>query len=139
MSSAPICAVRAQGTAGPDCLDHVHAVLADLWAGAPEVDEEDRVLFEMAVVEVAGNIVEHAGPKPVTFELDLAVYDGHLEATFRDTGEPTGDLRVDARQMPDEMAETGRGLPMVRAVVDVLEQGRADCTNRWFLRRARAR
>ena len=139
MTTEPICAVGARGTAGPDCLDRVHSLLEELWRGAPDVTDEDRMLFELAVVEVTGNIVEHAGPKPVSCALDLAVYPGHLEATFVDSGQPTGDLRLDEREMPDEMAETGRGLPMVRAVVDVLEQDRVDGTNRWFLRRVRTR
>lgn len=138
MTGAPICAVRAQGLAVPDCLERVHVLLDDLWRGAPDVDEEDRMLFELAVVEVAGNIVEHAAPKPVVCEIELAVYDGHLEAVFHDSGAPTGDLDLD-REMPDELAETGRGLAMVRAAVDVVEQSRADGANRWLLRRERTR
>lgn len=138
MTTSPVCAVRARGTAGPECLDRVHDLLADLWRGAPDVGDEDRMLFEIAVVEIAGNVVEHAGPKPVDCQVELSVWADRLEATFHDTGD---EAPVDLRDhgLPDELAETGRGLAMIRRAVDVLQYERVDDANRWHLLRVRTR
>lgn len=134
----PVSAVGRRGLAAPECLDLVHDMLAELWAGAPDVDDGDRMLFELAVVEIAGNIVEHAGPRPVRCAVDLAVHADRLEATFHDTGDDAG-VDVDAARLPDAMAEAGRGLAMVRAAVDEVRHERVAGGNRWSLRKERAR
>ncbi len=136
MTRSPVCSVGRRGVAGPGCLDLVHDMLAELWTGAPEVAEQDRTLFEIAVVEIAGNVVEHTRPRPVACELELAVYPDRLDAVFHDTGE---DAAVDLSDtgLPDPLAETGRGLPMARAALDVLTHERRDGTNRWYLSRVR--
>src|SRR6478672_10512120 len=48
------------GPATPEMLDLVHAVLERLWADHADVSQGDRARFETAVIEILGNIVEHA-------------------------------------------------------------------------------
>lgn len=136
--SEPVSAVRGGGVAAPEFLETVHDLLARLWAGAPDVDDQDRMLFELAVVEIAGNVVEHARPRPVLCGVDLAVHGDRLEATLTDTGAEV-DLDLSDADLPDDLAETGRGLPIVQAAVDELRHDHVDGGNRWYLRRTRAR
>ena len=135
----PVSTVGRRGVvAAPAFLDMLHDMLAELWGRAPDVDDQDRMMFELAVVEIAGNIVEHAAPRPVRCAVDLAVHDDRLEATFHDTGDDAG-VDVAAASLPDAMAETGRGLAMVRAAVDEVRHERVADGNRWTLRKERAR
>ncbi len=138
MTTNAVSTVTRRGVAGPDCLDLVHDMLAELWTGAPDVAEQDRTLFEIAVVEIAGNLVEHGRPRPLSCELELAVFRDRLDAVFYDTGD---DAHVDLSRtgLPDPLAETGRGLPMAQAALDVLEHEHRDGTNRWYLSRVRAK
>lgn len=125
--------------ADPDCLDKVHRLLEDLWAGSPDVSGTDRVMFEMAVIEIAGNIVKHGvgtGEGPVNCNLTLNVYLEKLEANFKDDGRSAA-VDVDAAAMPDDLAVSGRGLALAKAAVDVLMYERHNGANHWTLRRTR--
>ena len=46
--------------ADPETMDLVHAVLEQLWAVHDDVSDRDRGRFETAVMEILGNIIEHA-------------------------------------------------------------------------------
>ena len=47
--------------AAPDDLNQVHELLLEVWRQAPEVPENDRVCFETALIELAANVIRHAG------------------------------------------------------------------------------
>jgi serine/threonine-protein kinase RsbW len=117
-------------------LDDVHAALAELWRLAP-AGEDDRMLFELAVVEVAGNIVQHGGSVagPVEVRLDLESTDDDLIAVFRDSADPPI-LDLSSVSMPDADAEAGRGLALALTALDELTHV-TDDGNTWRLRRAR--
>jgi anti-sigma regulatory factor (Ser/Thr protein kinase) len=136
VTTQPVRSVTRDGFAGPDCVDGVHDLLAELWTGAPDVDERDRTLFEIAVVELVGNLVEHGRPRPLECGVTLAVYTDRLDAVLWDRGDDP-DVDLDGAALPDPLAETGRGLPMARAALDVLTHERLDGTNRWHLSRVR--
>jgi serine/threonine-protein kinase RsbW len=97
------------------------------------------------VIEIAGNIVTHAvagrpgggeGPR-ITIDQTLTADPGSATARFRDDG---GAARLDlsAAQMPDTMAESGRGLALTRALADDLSYHRAGSANIWTLTCRRA-
>ncbi|GAW50205.1 putative anti-sigma regulatory factor, serine/th reonine protein kinase [Nocardioides sp. PD653] len=44
----------------PDALELAHEELALLWDDAGPIAPTDRMRFELAVIEILGNIVEHA-------------------------------------------------------------------------------
>lgn len=117
----------------PQCLDSVHDLLTDLWVEVADVAVQDRVRFETAVVEVADNIVaQAAGRTDVELQLTVEATPDRLEADFRDTGaEAVVDL--DSACLPDDMAEEGRGLAIVRAAVDEVSYDREDDVNHWHL------
>src|SRR6476659_5709935 len=119
------------GPATPEMLDLVHAVLERLWADHDDVSQGDRARFETAVIEILGNIVEHAyrldpsdDPNDESarrFDVYLVATDEELVAAFGDNG------------MPDEDAESGRGLALAAAAVDDLFYERVQGRNHWRL------
>ncbi len=120
-----------EGPADLPCLERVHDLVDELWVRVPDVELADRFRFETAVIEVAGNIVEHGGGD-VLLRLRLVVRSDTLEAHFRDTG-PEVDLTEAVGELPDPLAETGRGMALVRAAVDDVGYERTGLTNRWHL------
>jgi len=89
-----------------------------------------RLMFELAVSEIAANIIEHARPPSV--HLHLGIHAGRVVAEFTDAGQgwdgPPGPA-----QMVDQLLERGRGLTLARAALDELAYERVGPTNRWRL------
>ena len=128
---------RISVAAVPASLDLVHALLEEVWAEHPDVLADDRMRFEIGVTEIAGNIVEHAAaPGPIDFHLGVEVFEDRLEARFRDPGRRV-EVDFDAAAMPDGLAESGRGLALVLAVVDELTYRHDGSENHWLVVRRR--
>jgi anti-anti-sigma factor len=121
----------------PDCLRKVHSLLAAMWTTSTDVSELDRMMFETAVMEIAANIVQHAPDKdPTKCNLILEVYPERLDALFKDDGRMAV-VNVNAAEMPHALAESGRGLAIAKAAVDVLKYERHNGDNIWKLSRTR--
>ena len=124
--------------ATPEMLDLVHAVLEQLWAAHEDVGSTDRMRFETAVVEILGNIVEHAYRPDATeddgrrFDVTLVATDTELVASFGDNGLPMS-LDLSTVAMPDVEAESGRGLALAMAALDDLSYEREGGRNHWRL------
>jgi serine/threonine-protein kinase RsbW len=127
--------------ADPEMLDLVHSLLEQLWSTHPDVAERDRVRFETAVIEVLANIVEHAfaldgvpeaQARVRRFDVALGVTDDELLAAFADNGLPI-ELDLSDVAMPDELAESGRGLALATAALDDLVYERVAGRNHWRL------
>ncbi|SRR6266487_2182978 len=133
--------VYAEGcTAASDHLDAVHATLARFWGGlSTPPDEQWRLRFEVAVSEIAANIVEHARPPVMFFRLTSIA--GCVVAEFRDAGqgwngppEPANVLdELDELDALERLAERGRGLTLARRSVDEVEYERVGTSNHWRL------
>ncbi|NRQ50557.1 ATP-binding protein [Aeromicrobium stalagmiti] len=121
---------------GPASLDEVHDLVARLFDEVPDTSMVDRIRFETAVIEVAGNILEHSrrtdppSDEPRSFDIVLRGDRGELAAEFRDDGRP---VQIDFEQisMPGEDAEDGRGLALALATVDEISHERHDGLNIW--------
>lgn len=133
--------VALMARADPDILELVHAAMAHLWSGHEDVDDITRIKFETAVIEILGNIIEHAyrvdaelgeAGRARRFQLVLGISDRKVMAAFGDNGEPVA-LDLGNAEMPGEDAESGRGLPLARAALDVLDYERIDGRNVWRL------
>ena len=123
--------------ATPETMELVHAVLEQLWTQHDEVSMVDRIRFETAVIEILGNIIEHAyrleaGGTERRFDVSLAVTDEELVASFGDDGTPPA-LDLSNVTMPDEDAESGRGLALAMAAVDSISSDRVQDRNPWRL------
>lgn len=126
--------IRLTGIADPHMVDRVHDALDRLFESAAAAGEEDRMLFRLAVSEVATNVVEHAAarePIHVTVELDADA--DALSAVFTDTADPAL-IDLGKVSMPGEEAESGRGLAIALATLDELVH-ETDGGNTWRLRR----
>ncbi|MGE0220272.1 ATP-binding protein [Mycolicibacterium sp.] len=121
---------------GPDTLEAIQGVLDDVWASR-EVPELVRMHTELAVSEIAANIIEHSGDgQPVRLRMHVEVSADAVAITFTDNGRPAP---VDMTQlsMPDDMAERGRGLAIAFRVLDELSYRRDRDGNHWTLIRRR--
>jgi serine/threonine-protein kinase RsbW len=125
-------------TSPPDDVNTVHDFLTSVWRDDDTVTEEERMAFELALVELTSNVIEHAAAgEGVACRLDVTIADGELTAMLSDTAEP-GEVSLVGRTMPDQMAEGGRGLALVQMLVDELGYGRVDGTNVWTVKKARS-
>jgi serine/threonine-protein kinase RsbW len=122
--------------AGEQSLDLVHGALERVWMRLqPPADDTFRMLFEMAVSEVAANILEHARPpdRGHRLELELSAWPDRLEANFRDDGKPLA-RRIVARGLgARDLPERGRGLGIALVALDELGYDVVDGYNKWRL------
>lgn len=123
------------GPVDPGCLEKVDLLLQQVWATSADVSGTDRTLFETAVIEIAANIIQHgAGEGSINYTLTIEVYPDRLDAHFRDDG-IAAQVDIDALSMPDPLAESGRGLAIAKAALDVLAYERQNNNNNWTLSR----
>jgi serine/threonine-protein kinase RsbW len=114
-----------------DHLSVVHATLSRLWQGLAEPPPDRwRMLFEIAVAEVAANIIEHAVPATMTMRLRLD--ERQVVAEFTDTGRGWSGPPA-AERLLDEVAERGRGLALARTALDDMAYQRTGDVNHWRL------
>ena len=124
--------------ANPEAIDAVHSQLDALWEDASFVPEIDRMTFATAVVEAASNVVQHAVPEsaiPVELGVDICIREASLRAEVSAFGAADPAIGNTDPEMPDEDAESGRGLALIRALVTTVTFIRQDGTNTWVLSR----
>ncbi len=129
------------GTAELPFVEEVLDALTALYEKAGNVSAEDRTFFSLAVSEVATNIVTHACASPtgqlsgVSVSVDLTVEAENLTARFVDDAAPA-DVSVAEAKLPEELAESGRGLAIATMALDQLTYDVHD-GNTWKLLRRR--
>lgn len=126
------------GVAVPETIDLLHQVLDEARTDHPSLGEEDMSCMETAVIEVAGNVVEHAPPdQTVVYTFRLLVCDDQVVGVLTHSGPEV--VLDGVPEMPDDpLAESGRGLPLAEASVDELRHEFTDDQNVWTLVRRRA-
>jgi serine/threonine-protein kinase RsbW len=113
-------------------LDSVHYTLEGFWQRLGEsAADEWKMLFELAVCEIAANIIEHARADVMEFDICITRDGNRVIAEFTDTGQPYP--RADRPKRRDEYDERGRGLKLARTVLDELIYERTGSTNSWRL------
>ncbi|GGK93092.1 hypothetical protein GCM10007382_11630 [Salinibacterium xinjiangense] len=123
----------------PDEVGVVHSALETLWAREGDVDEMDRMMFETAIVELVSNVIQHGTSETtIICNLTLSANEATLKAVLEDTASPAR-IDLSPRDMPDEFAETGRGLAFIQALVDDFEYHRMQDRNIWTLTKLRHR
>ena len=122
----------------PTDVDAVHDFLEGIWATDPDIDEMDRMAFETALIELASNVIQHADTGDgVTCVMSVSSENGVLHASFSDTAE-AGGFRMRTATMPDELAESGRGLAFMQMLVDDVRYERVGDRNVWSLTKKRS-
>ena len=117
-------------TNGPAALEQIHAALEAFWRKHEQVPQHIRNEIGIATAEIAANILEHA--RAVTVWMELNARPDAVEIEFTDAGEAV-ELDLDAASMPDEMAESGRGLALAQAALRLLSYFRDEFGNHWQL------
>ena len=114
-------------------FDAVHALLDILWNNAPHVETLDRFGFETALIELVSNVFQH-GDSDMTPICTITVtsYSDRIECSLLDAGSPR-ELQLTGRAMPDEFAESGRGIILIQALVNELSYTREGDRNRWHM------
>jgi serine/threonine-protein kinase RsbW len=127
------------GLAVPESLDRLQDLMDVVRADHPDIDETDLSMFETAIVEIHGNVVEHGRPPgQVVYAFRLEVHPDRLVGALTDTGNAAPDLSG-LEGLPDDLAESGRGLWLAKATLDELDYSRTGEGNTWRLVRQRHR
>jgi serine/threonine-protein kinase RsbW len=121
----------------PDDLDTVQDYVQRVWASAPELDSMDKLKFETAIVELAANVIQHSNDgNGVAGSLTITVDGERIRGTVRDSSSASS-VELERRDMPDEFAESGRGIAFIQRLVDVLHYERRDGENLWVIEKVR--
>ena len=118
-------------------LDSVHYALEGFWKRLGESAPEDwKMLFELAVCEIAANIIEHARADVMEFDIRITIDGSQVVAEFIDTGRPYADAtspKPRPAKRGQDYDERGRGLALAETVLDELVYERTGTTNSWRL------
>lgn len=118
---------------GAETLDAIGAMLEQMWFSHDHVPGSVRTELAIAVGEIGANIIEHAGKdRPVRLRMEVRVLPDKVQVNLVDDGPPA---HVDVSRppvMPDHLAESGRGLALAHAVLDMLHYRRS-MVNHWTL------
>jgi len=121
--------------ADEETIGRVHEMFERLAERRPDLPEQVRGGFELAVVEVVTNVVMHSSDdRPVRVELAVRSTEDGLEAVVTDDAPPAA-VDIDGAAMPDpeDLGESGRGLALVTLLVDRFEHAALPDGNRWLL------
>lgn len=117
---------------GSFSFDEVHDVLARMWSAHRNVPIWVQMHVGIAVGEIAGNIVEHAGVhSSVWIRMEARVGRNAVRVDFTDDGAPS-EVDLGRVRLPDELSENGRGLALAQAVLKTLSY-RRNGLNHWTL------
>ena len=124
------------GRADIEWLAALHRLVERVGHDHPELRPSDLAKMETAIIEVIGNVVEHGTPPgAIGYEFSLEVADDRLQALLLETGDPVP-LRAMDQDQDHELAESGRGLGIARAVLSELRYERRGDLNAWTLTRS---
>jgi anti-sigma regulatory factor (Ser/Thr protein kinase) len=114
-------------------LEDVHLQLEKVWEQAPYVEFIDRLSFETALIELVSNIFQHedSGISPAC-TLTIQTFPDRIECNLVDSGVPKN-VQLTGRKMPEESAESGRGILLIQALVSELCYTRDGDYNRWTI------
>lgn len=113
---------------GPDALREIHYALDNFWSLNAHVPVAIRIEIDIAVTEVAANIIEHARASRLT--LAIQVRPNEVEVEFTDPGAPA-EIDLASLRMPDAMAGRGRGLAMTKLATREVSYSRDGRGNHW--------
>jgi serine/threonine-protein kinase RsbW len=119
-------------------VDDVQDELGRVWQTADVISPDDRLPFELAVVEVVTNAVKHAKSPSgdhVELDLELEVRPDLLLARLFELGAQPVNLPENAGSMPGPDSEAGRGLALARQLLTTITCERRDGANVWTLTR----
>ena len=105
----------------------------------PDLNDTDRMTFTTALIELASNVIQHADTGlGVSCTLTLRVEEDSMTAQLSDSAEDGG-IKLVAHGLPeDDLAESGRGIAFIQALVDDLHYTRIGDRNLWIITKKRS-
>ncbi len=115
----------------PDDVNAAHEFLQNIWAENPHIPSRVQISFETAIVELVANIILYSvASSGVRCDVFIEIGDGQIDATISDNGDLV-EMALEEHIMPDEFSESGRGIPLMRALVDELSFDTSQNQNAW--------
>nr|WP_255409509.1 ATP-binding protein [Cryobacterium sp. Y29] len=124
----------------PNDVNDVHDFVEAQLSQHPDLDDLDRMKVLTALIELGSNVIQHANNgSGVTCTLTLSVEDEQIHAQLSDSSE-IGGIKLAAGGMPEDvLAESGRGIAFIQALVDDLHYTRIGDRNLWSISKKRSR
>jgi serine/threonine-protein kinase RsbW len=116
-------------SATPAALEVFDGLLAKAWSENSHVPAAIRMQVGIAVSEIGANIIRYGQAAQVRMEVKPLANEVWVE--FEDDGIPV-DIDLTSISLPEDMAETGRGLALAQAALARLSY-RRDTANHWTL------
>jgi len=135
MPEPTVCRAR-RGAATSCTVEAVHDALDGLWAEAGFVAETDRMAFTLAVVEAATNVLDHAvaaDGQELEMAVEITVTPRRLVAQICEVNAAPAQVDLAGAAVVDGLAESGRGLAIIQALVHTVAFERQENTNVWTL------
>ena len=126
--------VRLTVPAEPAALDVAQDALARLWERTG-LEPGLALRFETGLVEITANVIEHSFDPDHpgrAFTLAVEVADDAVRAELSDNGQPAT-IDLSAVALPEDDAESGRGLAIAQATLDELTYEHTGGLNVWRL------
>ncbi|MBB5750556.1 ATP-binding protein [Micrococcus sp. TA1] len=137
----PVVTRSRRGPATSQTVEALQDDLEALWDDACHVAERERMAFTLAVVEAASNVVDHAvpsSPAGVHLSVELTISPDRLTAEIYEINAEPARIDLEESRRMDTLADSGRGLALMRTLLDTVVYERRDGTNVWVLSRTRA-
>ena len=123
----------------PETVDDAHDFLKSVWVERPDVGAQDRMALETVLSELVTNVIQSNPDRQIQCEVTLSIGSDAYELETRDTGAELAEVPAASIEMPADVAEHGRGLPLIQLMVDSLTYGHVDSQNVWRISRSRRR
>ena len=119
----------------PDTVDDAHDFLMSVWVERTDVAAADRNALETVLSELVTNVIQSNPDRQIQCEVTLSICPGLYELETRDTGAELVHAPASSIPMPGDMAEHGRGLPLIQRMADSFTYRHEDSHNIWRVRR----
>lgn len=135
MTEPPVHRSR-RGPATTETLEAVQDDLESLWGEAGFVPEPDRMAFTLAVVEAVTNVIVHAVPvdeQALELAVEITVTPSRLLAHVHEINAAPAQIDLDGSAAMDGLAESGRGLALLQALLSTVAFDHREGATVWTL------